>query len=184
MCEFDKRLIAWIDCETEAVEALEIERHLRVCTACSARAREYREVSRSFADYCGAIASRKSSRPLRWAAFSATAVLAATAAVVMLMLSQGVDLLPFQPPVVAEAPAMALRTTSVNPVVPAKLMRRPLRARRAEVPQPAWSLEPSIEIAIPIEAVFAPGAVPPGFSFAAELSIANDGSARALRLRP
>jgi hypothetical protein len=26
--------------------------------------------------------------------------------------------------------------------------------------------------------------VPPGFSFAAELSIANDGSPRALRLRP
>jgi hypothetical protein len=45
-------------------------------------------------------------------------------------------------------------------------------------------LEPSIEIAIPIEAVFAPGAVPPGFSFAAELSIANDGSSRGMWLRP
>jgi predicted anti-sigma-YlaC factor YlaD len=184
MCEFEKRLIAWMDCETEAVETLEIERHLGVCTACSARASKYREVSRSFADYCGAIASRKNSRPLLWAAFSAAAVLTATAAMVMLMLFPRVDPLPIQRPAFAEAPAMALRTAPVNPAAPAKLIRRRLRAKRAEMPQAAWSLEPSIEIAIPIEAVFAPGAVPPGFSFAAELGIANDGSSRGLWLRP
>ena len=184
MCEFEKRLIPWIDHETDAVEALEVERHLRVCTACSARAREYREVSRSFARYCGAIASQKSSRRLHWVPFSATAVVAATAAMAMLMLFPRVDPLRLRHPAVAVAPAMALRTTPVNPAAPAKLIRRQLRVKHAEIPQAAWSLEPSIEIAIPIEAVFAPGAVPPGFSFAAELSIANDGSSRGMWLRP
>jgi hypothetical protein len=184
MCEFDKRLIAWMDCETEAVEALEIQRHLRVCTACSARAREYREVSRSFADYCGAIATRKNSRRLRWAAWSATAAVAATAAMVLLMFRPRVEEFPFHHAAVPKAPAMAFRIAPMKPPAPIELIRRRPAANSVETSLPAWNLEPSIEIAIPVEAVFAPGAVPPGFSFAAELSIANDGSPRALRLRP
>jgi hypothetical protein len=44
--------------------------------------------------------------------------------------------------------------------------------------------EPAIQIAIPADAMFAPGAVPQGVSFTAELSIAADGSAQQLRLRP
>lgn len=184
MCEFENRLIAWMDCELEADEALKIERHLRLCTACSARAAEYREVSRSFAAYRGAIATRKNSRRLRWVAWSATATVAATAAMVMLMLSPRVEPLPFQRPSVPKAPAMAFRIAPVNPPAPVELMRRRPAANSVETSPSAWNLEPSIEIAIPVEAVFAPGAVPPGFSFAAELSIANDGSPRELRLRP
>jgi anti-sigma factor RsiW len=44
--------------------------------------------------------------------------------------------------------------------------------------------EPAIQIAIPADAMFAPGAFPPGVSFTAELRIAADGSAQQLRLRP
>jgi hypothetical protein len=44
--------------------------------------------------------------------------------------------------------------------------------------------EPPIEIAIPAAAMFPPGAVPPGMSFAAELTIAADGSPEQLGLRP
>jgi len=183
MCEFEKRLIAWMDCEVEADEALEIERHLLVCTVCSARAGEYREVSRAFADYCEAIATRTNARRLRWAAWGATAAAAATVAIAVFMLRPRVEPLPFERPAVAETPAMAFRTAPVNPAAPVKPIRRPT-VKRVEIPQPAWSMEPSIEIAIPVEAVFAPGAVPPGFSFAAELTIANDGSPRALRLWP
>ena len=118
MCEFENRLIAWMDGELEADEALKIERHLRLCTACSARAAEYREVSRSFAAYRGAIATRKNSRRLRWVAWSATATVAATAALVMLMLSPRVEPLPFQRPSVPNAPAMAFRIAPVNPPAP------------------------------------------------------------------
>jgi hypothetical protein len=46
--------------------------------------------------------------------------------------------------------------------------------------------EPAIEIAIPADAMFPPGAVPTGMSFMAELTIAADGTALqlGLHLRP
>jgi hypothetical protein len=184
MCEFENRLIAWMDRELEPADALAIEHHVRVCIACSARADEYREISRSFANYCGVISTRKNSRRLRWAVWSATVGVAATAAMIMLMLRPRVEPMPFQRPAVPKAPAMAFRIAPVNPPVPVEPTRPRPGRNNVEVSPPAWNMEPSVQIAIPAEAVFAPGAVPPGFSFAAELSIANDGSARALRLRP
>jgi hypothetical protein len=45
-------------------------------------------------------------------------------------------------------------------------------------------VESVIEIVIPAEAVFPPGAVPEGVSFNADLTIGADGSARGLWLRP
>lgn len=73
----------------------------------------------------------------------------------------------------------------------------PVHARAKKIPpraltQPkqvqedaSWSPgEPAIRIAIPADEVFPPGAVPEGFSFAADISIAADGSAQQLRLRP
>jgi hypothetical protein len=44
--------------------------------------------------------------------------------------------------------------------------------------------EPHVEIAIPADAMFPPGATPPGMSFAADLTISADGSAERLGLRP
>jgi len=52
--------------------------------------------------------------------------------------------------------------------------------------QNAYSLpdEPVIQIAIPAEEMFPPGAVPEGMHFVADVTIAADGSAERLRLRP
>jgi hypothetical protein len=80
-----------MDRELEPADALALEHHVRVCMACSARADEYREISRSFADYYRAIATRKNSRRLRWAVWSATVGVAATAAMIMLMLRPRVE---------------------------------------------------------------------------------------------
>jgi hypothetical protein len=41
-----------------------------------------------------------------------------------------------------------------------------------------------VQIAIPAEAMFPPGAMPEGMSFIAEVSIGADGSVERLRLRP
>jgi len=141
-------------------------------------------VSRAFSDYCEAIATQRNSRRLPWVAWGAAAAVAALTAMVILMLRSPVEPFPFERPRVAGVPAMAFRTASVNRRAPAKLAHPRAALKRAENPQPRWNIEPSIEIAIPAEAVFAPGAVPPGFRFAAELSIAGDGSLRALWLRP
>lgn len=182
MCEFERSLIAWMDGELEAGKALEVQRHVKACAACSTRAAGYREASLAFADYCEAIARTRKRGRSRWVAWGGAG--AAIAAMLLLMLRPRVEPLPFVRPAIPAAPAMALQTVPTNPAAPVKLVHRRPATKRVETPQPAWNLEPSIEIAIPVEAVFAPGAVPPGFSFAAQLSIASDGSPRALRLRP
>jgi anti-sigma factor RsiW len=48
----------------------------------------------------------------------------------------------------------------------------------------AFPSEPPIQIDIPADAMFPPGAVPPGMSFTADLTIAADGSPERLGLRP
>jgi hypothetical protein len=54
----------------------------------------------------------------------------------------------------------------------------------AQTPNSNWvSAKPPIRIAIPVEAMFPPGAVPEGITFIADLSIAPDGSVQGLRLQ-
>jgi hypothetical protein len=48
----------------------------------------------------------------------------------------------------------------------------------------ALPAEPAIEITIPSDAMFPPGAVPEGVSFVAEVILGADGSAERLRLQP
>jgi hypothetical protein len=53
-----------------------------------------------------------------------------------------------------------------------------------KTPNANWvSFEPAIQIAIPVEAMFPPGAVPEGITFIADLSIAADESVQGLRLQ-
>jgi hypothetical protein len=48
-----------------------------------------------------------------------------------------------------------------------------------------WAMaEPAIQIAIPADAMFPPGAVPEGMTYIANLSLAADGSVQGFRLRP
>jgi Putative zinc-finger len=48
----------------------------------------------------------------------------------------------------------------------------------------AFPAEPPIQIDIPADAMFPPGAFPPGMTFSADLTISADGSPERLRLRP
>ena len=43
---------------------------------------------------------------------------------------------------------------------------------------------PAVEISIPADAIFPPGAIPEGVSFTADVTMASDGSAEQIRLRP
>ena len=61
--------------------------------------------------------------------------------------------------------------------------------RRAEAPRPQEDPNllpgaPAVEISIPADAIFPPGAVPAGVSFTADVTMASDGSAEQIRLRP
>jgi hypothetical protein len=65
----------------------------------------------------------------------------------------------------------------------------PVPDRRAEAPRPQEDTNllpgaPAVEISIPADAIFPPGAVPAGVSFTADVTMASDGSAEQIRLRP
>lgn len=61
--------------------------------------------------------------------------------------------------------------------------------RRTEAPPPQEDANllpgaPAVEISIPADAIFPPGAVPAGVSFTADVTMGSDGSAEQIRLRP
>ena len=208
MCEFEKSLIAWIDGELEAGFALELDRHLEACGSCSAKVSQYRRVSRAFAAYHAALPVPKAHSRLRGPV--GAAALAAAAATILWMLPRPMERLQLQPPKTAHPPVMAFDIRPREAAEPASVateirppaaaaprassLSGPLKIARAIKSAPhqaAWQSQPAaaalvpfVEIAIPGDALFAPGAVPPGFTFAADLSIGGDGSPRVLRVQP
>jgi len=65
----------------------------------------------------------------------------------------------------------------------------PVPDQRSEAPRSQENTNllpgaPAVEIAIPADAIFPPGAVPAGVSFTADVTLASDGSAEQIRLRP
>jgi hypothetical protein len=195
MCEFSGRLIAWFDRELPAGEAAAVERHVHVCTECRRQLGAYERASTAFEAYCdAAMASKVRRRPSRWLLTVSGA--AAVAAALFLALPHA----PLQPPragaLAAAASQLLVPETErppAGPVKPSVLIKK-VHPQQLISPTPRKDImsqnvtwlpaEPAIQIAIPAEAMFPPGAVPEGVSFNADLTIAADGSAQRLRLRP
>jgi Putative zinc-finger len=195
MCEFSGRLIAWFDRELPAGEAADVERHVRVCAECRSQLGAYERVSAALEAYCdAAMASKLRRRPPRWRLEVSGA--AAVAGVLLLALLHARLQSPRIPPPAAPASQLLFLETERPPAVPAKSALRIEKVPRQQLVSAApredamrqkvtWlSAEPAIQIAIPAEAMFPPGAVPEGVSFTADLTIAADGSAQRLRLGP
>jgi anti-sigma factor RsiW len=182
MCEFSDRLIAWLDHELPDDEASGVERHLQVCEECRERSSNYEEISSAFVAYCDrAIVA---TTPRKLPVLTPVGIGAGLAALVVLWLSVPGSAVPELRPLplpAAHAPAIAFQTT---PASPALVRRRPAAAP-ATAQGAMWRpSEPAVEIIIPAEAMYPPGAVPAGFSFIADVSFAADGSPHALRLWP
>jgi|HubBroStandDraft_6_1064221.scaffolds.fasta_scaffold557256_2 hypothetical protein len=208
MCDFSGRLIAWLDRELPADEAALVERHLQVCLECQTRLLAYQQVSRTFDAYCDAeIASEKRPSLPRWIpAMSATAAAAVAVAALFLMFPRGLIVRPqVNSPTAHSSRATDPREGAAHAVValetPPSAVRRveQLDRRNAAAPVPrrsagaarapvhevgALPARPAIEITIPSDAMFPPGAVPEGVSFVAEVILGADGSAERLRLQP
>jgi len=182
MCDFSGRLVAWMDRELPDNEAADVERHVRDCLECRRRVDAYEKVSRAFVAYFDAAIGEKRRRRLpRWLPVLLSG--AAAAAVLLLVFQPAnIEQIPVQPRVADAAPAVVLETeTAPRPVK--KVHRRHVIAP-TKTPSTNWALaEPSIQIAIPVEAIFPPGAVPEGITFIADLSMAADGSVQGLRLQ-
>jgi hypothetical protein len=213
MCDYSGRLVAWLDREMQADKASEMERHVAACAECRNCAEELDRVSAAFEDYCEALTQTKEQRkaspvtPIFWAA-AAAIVLAG-----MLAYPRGHVASPMQQPSVTavvktdSSPALTVKAAG-NAPAPSKADRHAARrqaadptGKRAASPglcsgqgcaptkvqgQSAnWvAEEPAIQIAIPAEAMFPPGAVPEGVNFVADVSIGADGRVEQLRLRP
>lgn len=198
MCDFSGKLIAWLDRELSADEAAEVERHMGSCSKCRSDVDAYKRVSGEFEAYCDeAVGSNLRGEAIHWLpVVSATGAVAAALALFLVW-----PRTPVQPPTF-DSPQVAVAVSS--PAGAMVLPARGSRIHRVHRQQLATPLnvqnatsapaenqnaymppgEPVIQIAIPADEMFPPGAVPEGIHFSADLAIAADGSAERLRLRP
>jgi anti-sigma factor RsiW len=182
MCDLQGKLIAWLDRELPSDEAVSVERHVQECKECRKCLAAYRELSETFDVYCDAVVAAKIHRRFpRWVPVFASAIAAAV-----------VIFLAFPRTRIEPPPALIPATTAASVPVPAP--RAPVPGPRKTIHRrhapPAldraakWQpMETAVQIAIPAEAMFPPGAMPNGLNFIAELSIAPDGSVREVRFR-
>ena|SRR5579863_4042786 len=189
MCDYSGKLIAWLDRELPAEEAAEVERHVEICSQCRGCLEAYKRVSREFDAYCDAEYESTARRRMpRWTPMAAAA--GAVAALIMLFLAMPQKRT--DPPAFhAQQAEVAASPAIVAAAAPASVSPTIRRVRRRQVIAPAQIQnaylqpdEPMIQIAIPADEMFPPGAVPEGIHFVADLTIAADGSAESLRLRP
>jgi hypothetical protein len=196
MCDFSRKLVAWLDHELPEGEAANLERHLRACSECRSRLETYERVSIAFDAYCeAAIRSNLHPRVPRWIpVVSAAGAVAALVALLLAVPRAPVEPPNFHPPAKAAHSAVVAKAAPA-PVSPVKRIDRrravtPVQTQNATAaPAPSPNIdslpdEPAIQIAIPAEAMFPPGALPEGVNFIADLTIRADGSAQHLRLRP
>jgi len=188
MCNVHAKLVAWLDGELPGNEAAHVAHHVERCEECRRHVARYKQVGEAFSAYCDAVMDAKTQRRvLRWVPALG---IAAVAAGLLFLVFPRTPVAP--PPVLAPRIAAAPVTEPIR--VPAQIARDAVardgaRKRRVAAP-PAYNeavkwqrAESAVQIAIPADSMFAPGAVPKGMNFIAELTIAPDGSVTQVRLR-
>ncbi len=175
MCEYSSKLILWMDGELTPAEAETVDRHLAECHECLEQADSFRKVSDDFALYIREAAAQPARSRLR---YTAPVAIAAAALVAFVLLkprpiTQDIASIPQQAAVV-QAPAIA----------PAKAAPPRVRHRARKPPAPWIPAEPTIQVLIPADALFPPGALPEGVGLVADFRLAADGSHSTLLSRP
>ena len=187
MCDHSGKLVAWLDGELGNDEMAELERHISACGKCRSQLESYQHVSARFDAYCDAVLSAKAHRrtlPRRVPVLTAVAI---AATLVLGLLRARV---PAVAPLSVQVQTQTAPPPSVVEKVPASVPSKtvhPPPAAAASTPRQTANWQPTeraIQISIPAESMFPPGAVPEGLNFLADLSIAADGSAEQIRLRP
>ena len=203
MCEYSKRLIAWMDGELAKSEAAEVEQHVRACPACGKCVSACEEICREFAAYYAAFTqTRPVAQRQRVSSWVPTA--ASVAVVAAMLMIAFITRSAKQVPTIQQAAAIpsTVETSPIADAVPASppaaenhyplyRQQKPIRvgqARRTTKPESAkaqWAMiEPAIQIAIPAEAMFPPGAVPEGVTYIANVSLGPYGLVQGIRLQP
>ena len=187
MCEVQGKLVAWLDRELAADEAVAVQRHVLQCEECRRSLAKYENASKTFEAYCDALMAAKASRRAgRGAGVLAGALVTVVAAAVMFLIfpRRPVEPLPVLKPTAAAASVPLLEPAAEQPVPrKAAIHKRHATPRVPEYATKAEPMDTAIEIAIPAEAMFPPGAMPNGVNFIADVRIAADGSVQQVRLR-
>jgi hypothetical protein len=180
MCKFSSKLIAWMDNELPDAEAATMDQHVAACRECGQRLGAFREVSHSFQVYARAVPTRAAGSSRRWLLVPA-AVAAAVLAVVLLWPRGRANMqLEVRRRPETVAPMAVVKQQSTPVAVHHSRVRQRLQKQAA-----TWQpVEPTIQIIIPADALFPPGAFPEGVGFVADLRLAADGSTGSLALRP
>ncbi|HVH86764.1 MAG TPA: zf-HC2 domain-containing protein, partial [Terriglobales bacterium] len=182
MCEFQAKLIALLDRELSSEEVAAVERHIEGCEECRNRLAGYEVVNETFDAYCDAVMAAKTRRVIpHWMPVLASAAVAAFV-IFLAFLEKRIEPPPVLTPTInavsVPGPMPLLAPSAPEPAPRKKMHRRqavPAVQERAMKWRPT---ETAVQIAIPAEAMFPPGAMPKGLNFVAELSIAPDGSVR------
>jgi hypothetical protein len=181
MCEFSRKLIAWIDGELAGPDALAVERHVECCAECQIETEKYKKIGLALRAYCDAAVGSKLRRPRRrWIPVVAGAIAAGVLVVALVPRRPAVERIVapqfnFRPPAIAWE-----RTPVIIRKAPARRVQRTEPAQAAD-----WRpVQPEIRIAIPADAMFAPGALPEGFHFVTDVRVAADGSPAWIRFEP
>ena len=188
-CGCSEKLVVWLDGELSTDEAAYLEQHLGACVECHTKLDAYKEVSVAVQSYCGAVATLGTHRaaPLRVLPYVGAAAAAAALSFFLLqprphIVAPAVQPAPATPSVVAipdAKPASLAPSPHIKPVR-VRHSAEPLQGLQTNSP----TAESAVQIAIPAEALFPPGAFPQGVAFVADLSIAPDGSPQRLHLEP
>ena len=199
MCDISEKLIAWLDHELPREEAAAVERHLEGCSECRIAVDSYKQVSGELDAYCDeTLESMSRARTNPWTAVVAAAG-AAASLVVLLLVWQHPRVQPRKPspsrgvgaasPAIVENAAFPPSRTEqgIHRTQAANLVQSKKEINSAPSENQSGLIdmeEPVIQIAIPAEEMFPPGAVPEGMRFFADVTVGPDGSAERLRLRP
>lgn len=185
MCNLNLPLVAWIDSELPASEADAVEKHLQACAECRASVAAFTDTGHDFAAYYAGATHTSLTKPdrrmPRWVPIVA-AIAAAAAVALLASLPRTANSAPSVSQVALEAaPAVGVEATSSQPLPPNHRVHAAVHRKTQAV---NWTMSgPAIEIAIPADSIFPPGAVPEGVSYVANLTLA-DGSVQAIRLQP
>jgi anti-sigma factor RsiW len=189
MCEYSERLIAWMDGELAESEAAEVERHVRACAACRECVSVYEDASRQFAAYYGAATQVRPTAPRiqkvpLWIPVAA-AVAAVAAMLAMAFMPRSAKQIPVVQQVAAiPSPVATAPIVHATSAVVQAVAKRHVAAHRKSHDTDWAMAEPAIQIAIPADAMFPPGAVPEGVTYIANVSLGANGLIQGIQLQP
>ena len=202
MCNLSGKIVPWLDHELPEAEAEDMERHVGSCAECRSSVTACREASNLFDEYCEAVVASKARRrtiPAWMPLVAGAAVTATVGALLLAFVPARVEQLPAYSQVASSPSALVLKAGPLGPVKknePQSQLkperravqhpgRGPVRSEPVRSEEENWVVSgQAIQITIPGDAMFPPGAVPDGVNFVADLSIAADGSPEEIRLRP